>query len=178
MACAVVGPQHSSAGATTTSCSHCWKILLIFEGFGSLNKEDSNSLWTWKPACMSKVSRELCRFRGTACDLNAIEDLNDSYWKENGGTWLPELGDRYESCGSWVQEKELRKWGITWVNICCLVLLRRYYRGTHGVIVVYDVTSAESFVNVKRWLHEINQNCDDVCRILGKLLIRALEHLI
>uniref|UniRef100_G1T7Q3 RAB35, member RAS oncogene family n=1 Tax=Oryctolagus cuniculus TaxID=9986 RepID=G1T7Q3_RABIT len=42
----------------------------------------------------------------------------------------------------------------------------RYYRGTHGVIVVYDVTSAESFVNVKRWLHEINQNCDDVCRIL------------
>lgn len=85
MACAVVGPQHSSAGATTTSCSHCWKMLLIFEGFGSLNKEDSNSLWTWKPACMSKVSRELCRFRGTACDLNAIEDLNDSYWKENGG---------------------------------------------------------------------------------------------
>jgi hypothetical protein len=34
--------------------------------------------------------------------------------------------------------------------------------------VVYDVTSAESFVNVKRWLHEINQNCDDVCRILGE----------
>ena len=34
--------------------------------------------------------------------------------------------------------------------------------------MVYDVTSAESFVNVKRWLHEINQNCDDVCRILGK----------
>lgn len=32
--------------------------------------------------------------------------------------------------------------------------------------MVYDVSSAESFVNVKRWLHEINQNCDDVCRIL------------
>ncbi|XP_072044136.1 ras-related protein Rab-35 [Amphiura filiformis] len=41
-----------------------------------------------------------------------------------------------------------------------------YYRGTHGVIVVYDVTSAESFVNVKRWLHEIEQNCDVVSRIL------------
>lgn len=44
----------------------------------------------------------------------------------------------------------------------------RYYRGTHGVIVVYDVTSADTFVNVKRWLHEIDQNCDDVLRILGK----------
>ncbi|XP_046841209.1 ras-related protein Rab-35-like [Xenia sp. Carnegie-2017] len=41
-----------------------------------------------------------------------------------------------------------------------------YYRGTHGVIVVYDVTSAETFVNVKRWLHEIEQNCDDVARVL------------
>jgi Ras-related protein Rab-35 len=50
----------------------------------------------------------------------------------------------------------------------CFSSSSRYYRGTHGVIVVYDVTSAESFVNVKRWLHEINQNCDDVCRILGE----------
>jgi len=41
-----------------------------------------------------------------------------------------------------------------------------YYRGTHGVIVVYDVTSGESFANVKRWLHEIEQNCDVVNRIL------------
>ena len=32
-----------------------------------------------------------------------------------------------------------------------------YYRGTHGVIVVYDVSSGDSFANVKRWLHEIDQ---------------------
>lgn len=41
-----------------------------------------------------------------------------------------------------------------------------YYRGTHGVIVVYDVTSGDSFSNVKRWLQEIEQNCDVVNRIL------------
>lgn len=43
----------------------------------------------------------------------------------------------------------------------------RYYRGTHGVIVVYDVTNAESFSNVKRWLHEIDSNCEGVQKILG-----------
>jgi len=41
-----------------------------------------------------------------------------------------------------------------------------YYRGTHGVIVVYDVTNGESFANVKRWLHEIEQNCDAVSTVL------------
>ncbi|XKL64342.1 hypothetical protein PGB90_004428 [Kerria lacca] len=41
-----------------------------------------------------------------------------------------------------------------------------YYRGTHGVIVVYDVTNGESFANVKRWLHEIEQNCEFVNKIL------------
>ncbi|XP_075784896.1 LOW QUALITY PROTEIN: ras-related protein Rab-35-like, partial [Pelodiscus sinensis] len=41
-----------------------------------------------------------------------------------------------------------------------------YYRNTHGVIIVYDVTNPESFVNVKRWLHEIGQNCDSVCKVL------------
>jgi len=41
-----------------------------------------------------------------------------------------------------------------------------YYRDTHGVIIVYDVSSGESFANVKRWLHEIEQNCEVVNMIL------------
>jgi len=41
-----------------------------------------------------------------------------------------------------------------------------YYRGTQGVMVVYDVSNLDSFGNVRRWLQEIEQNCDDVVRIL------------
>lgn len=51
-----------------------------------------------------------------------------------------------------------------------------YYRGTHGVIVVYDVTNGESFANVKRWLHEIEQNCDVVNRVLVGNKNDAPEH--
>lgn len=57
------------------------------------------------------------------------------------------------------------------------------------MIVVYDVTGGETFANVKRWLHEIEQNCDVVNRILGMLryfnyckvviqLFKAINHLI
>lgn len=41
-----------------------------------------------------------------------------------------------------------------------------YYRGTHGVIVVYDVSNANSFKSIQRWLLEIEQYCSSVSRIL------------
>lgn len=53
--------------------------------------------------------------------------------------------------------------------ICEMYIIKfafRYYRGTHGVVVVYDVTNGETFSNVKRWLQEIETNCDTVQKVL------------
>ena len=43
-----------------------------------------------------------------------------------------------------------------------------YYRGAHGIIIVYDITDAESFNNVKNWLTEIDKFASDN---VNKLLV-------
>jgi Ras-related protein Rab-18 len=46
-------------------------------------------------------------------------------------------------------------------------LTSSYYRGTHGIVLVYDVTSRESFVHVTDWLNEVQTFCgDDECVLL------------
>lgn len=35
-----------------------------------------------------------------------------------------------------------------------------YYRGAHGIILVYDITDVESFNNIKQWLNEVDKYAD------------------
>jgi len=42
-----------------------------------------------------------------------------------------------------------------------------YYRGAHGIIIVFDITDKESFANIKTWMTEIDRFAsDNVCKIL------------
>lgn len=42
-----------------------------------------------------------------------------------------------------------------------------YYKGAHGIIVVYDVTDKESYKNIDTWMNEIEKHAsDNVSRIL------------
>eukprot|EP01051_Picozoa_sp_SAG22_P023556 SAG22_NODE_6129_length_895_cov_1.271357_2_plen_169_part_01 len=42
-----------------------------------------------------------------------------------------------------------------------------YYRGSHGIIIVYDVTDEKSFEDVNIWLEEIEKHAgQSVCKLL------------
>lgn len=44
-----------------------------------------------------------------------------------------------------------------------------YYRGSHGIIIVYDVTDRDSFSHVRSWLTEVDKYAPDTvtCALIG-----------
>ncbi|EDX02949.1 ras-related protein RIC1 [Drosophila yakuba] len=45
-------------------------------------------------------------------------------------------------------------------------LLPAYYRGAHGILLVYDTTSANTFRSIDGWLEEIHRRCPDRVNVL------------
>ena len=46
-------------------------------------------------------------------------------------------------------------------------ILTSYYKGTHGVLLVYDITDKQSFTDLQIWLNEVEKyGKQDVVKIL------------
>lgn len=41
-----------------------------------------------------------------------------------------------------------------------------FYRGSHGILIVFDITDKSSFNNIKRWLTEINMHINNHTKIV------------
>lgn len=46
-------------------------------------------------------------------------------------------------------------------------ITKTYYKGAHGIVLVYDVTDENSFKNIRNWVRQIEQNAQsNVCKVL------------
>eukprot|EP01111_Echinosteliopsis_oligospora_P013643 TRINITY_DN4940_c0_g1_i1.p1 TRINITY_DN4940_c0_g1~~TRINITY_DN4940_c0_g1_i1.p1 ORF type:complete len:257 (-),score=75.05 TRINITY_DN4940_c0_g1_i1:37-807(-) len=50
-------------------------------------------------------------------------------------------------------------------------LISAYYRGAQGVVIVYDITSLESFENIKKWLAEVDEVLASSSSQIPKMII-------
>jgi small GTP-binding protein len=45
-------------------------------------------------------------------------------------------------------------------------ITKNYYKGAHGIVLVYDITSEQSFLNIKNWISQIREYTDGVKIVL------------
>jgi Ras-related protein Rab-1A len=53
-----------------------------------------------------------------------------------------------------------------------------YYRGAHAVIVVFDLTSMDSFLNVKQWIEEVNSSVNNSQKSVHLILVGTKSDLV
>ena len=89
----------------------------------------------------------------------------DSKWNE---TFVPTIGVDFKVKTMEVEGKKIKLqiWDTAgqerFKNITS-----NYYRGAHGIMVVYDITETKSFKNITNWLIEIEKNAKkDVYKLL------------
>ena len=41
-----------------------------------------------------------------------------------------------------------------------------YFKGAHGIVLVYDVTERDSFENIQHWVHQIRENANERVRLI------------
>jgi small GTP-binding protein len=44
-------------------------------------------------------------------------------------------------------------------------ITKNYYKGAHGIILIYDVTNQNSFNNIKNWISQIKENTSEKVKI-------------
>ena len=45
-------------------------------------------------------------------------------------------------------------------------VISTYFRGSHGIVLVYDLAERPSFLNLITWLHEIKKNAPENCPVI------------
>jgi small GTP-binding protein len=45
-------------------------------------------------------------------------------------------------------------------------ITKNYYKGSHGIILMFDLTSQDSFNNIKNWLTQIKDNTNEKIKII------------
>ena len=79
-------------------------------------------------------------------------------------TYLPTLGvDFYSKIVNYDEDTRIKLVLLDIVGQESLSVVRkRYYSGTHGAVVVYDITNRDSFEHVKFWINEVREKCEDI----------------
>lgn len=45
-------------------------------------------------------------------------------------------------------------------------ITKNYYKGAHGIVLMFDVTNPSSFINIKNWLIQIKENTSEKVKIV------------